>query len=229
MVVEVFVAQRQSVNPLGDQVIDRVLDQFGVTVIGEATGESSDDPRFRFDFPQQQGPGVGRDGSAVKNSANFPLLKGLKIESICVTLCLHRVASCMRLNVLLINKLSHTRRPGAIPPGRVERWCGGLGFGITLCLGFPVCVLISVCHAPFPPPAHQTGRADFPHPAFGQGITFSPTRSCAFVCSIASGQVFGTGIRQGSVKSPDPAPCAWRTTTGEADGGHDCPPWRRLC
>ena len=66
MVVEIFVAQRQSENPLGDQVADSMLDQFGVTVIGEAIGESSDDLHFRFDFPQQQGPGVGRDGPASK-------------------------------------------------------------------------------------------------------------------------------------------------------------------
>jgi hypothetical protein len=77
-----------------------VLDQFGITVIGEATGKSFDDRHFQFDFPQQQGPGVGRDRSAIKNPAKFPLLKGLKIESIRVTLCLHRVASCMRHNLL---------------------------------------------------------------------------------------------------------------------------------
>src|SRR5271165_1810753 len=48
---------------------------------------------------------------------------------------------------------------------RVERWRGGLGYGVLLGQGFPVCGAISVCHAPFPPPAHRTGRADFPHPA----------------------------------------------------------------
>ena len=33
--------------------------------------------------------------------------------------------------------------------------------------------------APFPLPAHQTGRADFPHPAFGQGSFMpSPTAGC---------------------------------------------------
>src|SRR5688500_11181601 len=26
--------------------------------------------------------------------------------------------------------------------------------------------------APFPPPAHRTGRADFPHPALGEGSRF---------------------------------------------------------
>jgi len=34
--------------------------------------------------------------------------------------------------------------------GGVEEWRGG-----------------DVCAAPFPLPAHQTGRADFPHPASG--------------------------------------------------------------
>ncbi len=62
--------------------------------------------------------------------------------------------------------------------GRVERWRGGLGFGIILGRGFPGCVSIATCHAPFPPPAHRTGRAVFPHPALGQGFTFSHTRSC---------------------------------------------------
>jgi len=37
------------------------------------------------------------------------------------------------------------------PGCRVEIWRGGSG-------------------APFPDPAHQTGRAVFPHPAFGQGL-----------------------------------------------------------
>ncbi len=29
----------------------------------------------------------------------------------------------------------------------------------------------AVAEAPFPPPAHRTGRADFPHPALGQGFS----------------------------------------------------------
>src|SRR5208283_4757759 len=58
--------------------------------------------------------------------------------------------------------------------GRVERWRGGLGFGLLLGQGFPVCGAISVCHAPFPPPAHRTGRADFPHPALRLASPSSP-------------------------------------------------------
>src|SRR4029077_15905680 len=40
--------------------------------------------------------------------------------------------------------------------------------------------------APFPLPAHQTGRADFPHPAFGQGSFMpSPTAGCQSELPIA--------------------------------------------
>ena len=35
----------------------------------------------------------------------------------------------------------------------------------------------AVADAPFPLPAHRTGRADFPHPALGQELTPSPTES----------------------------------------------------
>jgi len=61
------------------------------------------------------------------------------------------------------------RVPGA-PLGRVEVWRGGLGFGLLLCQGFPVCGAISACHAPFPHPAPRTGRAAFPHPALLQNL-----------------------------------------------------------
>ena len=62
--------------------------------------------------------------------------------------------------------------------GRVEMWRGGLGFGLLPFQGFPVGGAISVCHAPFPHPAHRTGRADLPHPALGQSITLSHAEGC---------------------------------------------------
>ena len=64
------------------------------------------------------------------------------------------------------------RVPGA-PLGRVEVWRGGLGFGLLRCQGFPVRGAISDCRAPFPHPAHRTGRADFPHPALLQNFRTS--------------------------------------------------------
>ena len=58
-------------------------------------------------------------------------------------------------------------------------WRGGLGVGLHPCQGFPVRGYVTVCRAPFPRPAHRTGHADLPHPAFGQSIILSQTEgSC---------------------------------------------------
>jgi hypothetical protein len=47
-------------------------------------------------------------------------------------------------------KLTLFLRKAGTPLGRVERWRGGLGFGLLPCRGFPVRGAISDCHAPFP-------------------------------------------------------------------------------
>ena len=82
----------------------------------------------------------------------------------------HRV----RVSAAATDGRDDTRASAPREKGRVERWRGGVGFGI-FCVGVsPVCVSIAACRAPFPPPAHRTGRADFPHPALGQGSWFRP-------------------------------------------------------
>src|SRR6185312_4992989 len=43
VIVEVLVAQGQGVDPLGDEVLQGVLDQLGVAMVGEATGELAED------------------------------------------------------------------------------------------------------------------------------------------------------------------------------------------
>ena len=59
--------------------------------------------------------------------------------------------------------------------GRVEMWRSGLRFRLAVAAPFVWRCLNSLTITPFPHPAHQTGHADFPHPAFGQNITPSPT------------------------------------------------------
>ena len=78
-------------------------------------------------------------------------------------------------------KLTLFLRVAGAPLGRVEVWRGGLGFGLLRCQGFPVRGAISDCHAPFPHPAHRTGRADFPHPALLQNLRSSlSARPCGW-------------------------------------------------
>src|SRR5271168_1578993 len=60
-------------------------------------------------------------------------------------------------------------RPAA--HGRVEVWRGGVRSSMSVSAPFVWRCLSSSTVAPFPHPAHRTGRADFPHPALGQDLT----------------------------------------------------------
>ncbi len=59
----------------------------------------------------------------------------------------------------------------------VESRCGAVALGSTLSVAAPFVWRCPSSRSitPFPHPAHRTGHADFPHPALGQDITFSPT------------------------------------------------------
>ena len=63
--------------------------------------------------------------------------------------------------------------------GRVEMWRGDCRPNISVAAPFVWRCLTGSTVAPFPHPAHRTGRADFPHPALGQDLTPSPTARCA--------------------------------------------------
>ena len=72
----------------------------------------------------------------------------------------------------------------------------------------------------FHAPPHQTGRADFPHPAFGQGLMCSPTGHCDLTSVAGRGPTVDASIRQGIVNILDLASCACDTTIDEAFLGH---------
>ena len=60
--------------------------------------------------------------------------------------------------------------------GRVEVWRGGVRPSMSVPAPFVWRCLSGSAVAPFPHPAHRTGRADFPHPALGQDLT--PSFAC---------------------------------------------------
>src|SRR3990172_10237229 len=102
-------------------------------------------------------------------------------------------------------------------------WRGGLGFGLLPFQGFPVCGAISLSHAPFPHPAHRTGRAVLPHPALGQGLTLSPTGSLPSAAAVEPTPAFGAGIRRGIASSRALTPCACGIAIGAACDARGCP------
>ena len=55
--------------------------------------------------------------------------------------------------------------------GRVGVWRGDVRLSMSVSAPFVWRCLSGSAVAPFPHPAHRTGRADFPHPALGQDLT----------------------------------------------------------
>src|SRR5262249_29638000 len=59
----------------------------------------------------------------------------------------------------------------SVANGRVEMWRGFCRSNISVSAPFVWRCLSGSTMAPFPHPAHRTGRADLPHPALGQDLT----------------------------------------------------------
>jgi hypothetical protein len=95
---------------------------------------------------------------------------------------------------------------------RVEMWRGGFRLGLSVSGSFVCRCLTSFAMAPFPHPAHQTGRAIFSHPAFGQGFTsysashVRPRTIAATFLEAGTIPAFGTDVGRGTVLFPDPVP-----------------------
>jgi hypothetical protein len=72
--------------------------------------------------------------------------------------------------------------------------------------------------APFPLPARQTGRADCPHPAFGQGsFMLSPTAGWQSELPDAGARASGRDAQRETICLPAPGPYAYCTTIDGAD------------
>jgi hypothetical protein len=76
-----------------------------------------------------------------------------------------------------------------------------------------------VAFAPFPLPAHRTGRADFRHPALGQELTPSPTEGSWFERSSGPVPARRAGLDREVVTRPDSTACASpEATVGTRNG-----------
>jgi hypothetical protein len=79
-------------------------------------------------------------------------------------------SNAARAGILLASPKATTERQ-PLNARRVEMWRGGFRLGISVAGPFGRRCLTSFAVAPFPHPAHRTGRADLPHPALGQNTS----------------------------------------------------------
>jgi hypothetical protein len=70
VVVQIFIAQGQTIDSLGYQLLYGMFDQMGIPIIGEAGGELVEDPDALLDLPQQT-TAVATDRSAVELRADL--------------------------------------------------------------------------------------------------------------------------------------------------------------
>ena len=92
MVVEVFITECQTVDPLGEELFDGMLDPVGITVIGVAGGKLPDDARETFGLTQQQAPRIGSHLATVKTGHHISATEGVKRKRFWITLCTHGAA-----------------------------------------------------------------------------------------------------------------------------------------
>ena len=80
VVVEVLVAQRQSINRWAIKMLEGMLDKIRVTMISEAGGELADDGREFLGFAEKQAAPVGGDITTIKRGENLAGTEGGEIQ-----------------------------------------------------------------------------------------------------------------------------------------------------
>jgi hypothetical protein len=90
VVVDVFIAQGLTVNPLGQQLRHRVFDLDLIAVIAKAAGQPSCESERKIDLAQEQAAAVGREGAAGKIGNDFSATKVLKEQRLVLTVCCRR-------------------------------------------------------------------------------------------------------------------------------------------
>ena len=86
VVVQIFVAQRQTIYPLGHQIPHAVFDALGVAVIGEASDQAIQQADTLIHLAQQQSATVRSDSPTVKAANHLAPTQGLIFQLFWFTL-----------------------------------------------------------------------------------------------------------------------------------------------
>ena len=98
MIVDIFVAERESIQALGDQIVQGMLATRGIAVIAEAGGHAAGLVERAVRGLQQQGAPIG--GHATPVEAGDHLATAVVGELDCGTVCWHEAFSSWGLQLL---------------------------------------------------------------------------------------------------------------------------------
>ena len=101
MIVQVLVAERQSIHSLRQHLLHAVLDQIRIAAIQKALAKPRQQVHSEVGFPQQQCARIGSHRPTAELSHYFPLEVPSKTESSLDTLCHRKAVSSLVLKHLL--------------------------------------------------------------------------------------------------------------------------------
>src|SRR5919108_4578871 len=90
MVINILIAQGQSVNALGEQLLHLMINPTRIPQVIEATGQASAHPEPSVDLPEQQHSSVTGERPARKIRHHFAWSQVLKEQRLVLTVCRRR-------------------------------------------------------------------------------------------------------------------------------------------
>ncbi|GCD57294.1 hypothetical protein NBRC3222_2631 [Acetobacter pasteurianus NBRC 3222] len=91
MIIEVFVAQGQSHDPLTDEVFNPVFHKGRMPLIAKTCSKTATEPQTIIDLLYQDDTAIRTHATSIKMGYYTPSTGGWKVIRACATLCLHRV------------------------------------------------------------------------------------------------------------------------------------------
>src|SRR4051794_16245807 len=87
MIIDVFVTESQTIDPLRQHLPDRVLDPIRLPSVKKTRGESRQQVQLFLRFPQQQCAAIGGDTPTIETGHNLTSSASFKTETGLDTLC----------------------------------------------------------------------------------------------------------------------------------------------
>jgi hypothetical protein len=113
MVVEILIAQRQTVDSLREHLLNRMLDLVLIPAVEKTFCQAREQVQALIGLAQQERAAIGTDRPAVEPGHDFPSSGGFKSEAGLVTLCHSEGRPFFGSNCCVETQLCHEGRPFA--------------------------------------------------------------------------------------------------------------------
>ena len=111
MIVEIFIPQRNPINPLTDQGLQTVLGPLRIAVVSKTPRKPLENTKAPLHLAQHHPARIRTNHPPIKSPDHFAPSQLLKCHLFLYTLCFHKAALLLARNCLLAQLLCHEERP----------------------------------------------------------------------------------------------------------------------